>query len=167
MIILGVDPGSHITGYGVIEKCGPKWSPLTYGCIKAPARGSLDVRLLAIYQGLNDVIQKINPDVMSIENVFFAKNASSALKLGQCRGVLILAAAQMGIDVFEYTPLQMKQAVTGYGQATKEQVQKMIISLLGIKEKLTLDTSDALGLALCHAYTQPQREKLKAMGVAL
>jgi len=160
--ILGIDPGSHITGYGVIEKKKDQWIPLTYGCLRTNSNSPLSNRLLEIYQGLSSIIAESKPNVLSIENVFFSKNANSALKLGHSRGVLILAAIQAGLSLYEYTPLQIKQAVTSYGQASKEQVQAMIMKLLRLKEKPPLDASDALAVALCHAHTNTNLQGMRA-----
>ena len=162
MKILGIDPGSHIAGYGVIEKTASEWTMLTWGCLKTSPRLPLSERLLSIHEGLSTIISETQPDVMAIENIFFSKNANSALKLGQSRGVLILASSQAGLDMHEYTPLQVKQAVTGYGQATKEQVQTMIIKLLNLKEVPPLDASDALAVALCHAHSASYKEQVRA-----
>ena len=162
MKILGIDPGSLITGYGVVEKHQSQWKHVTFGCLKAPSSAPLSQRLLKLHRGVEDIIEKIKPDAVAIENVFFHKNASSALKLGQTRGALILAASQAKLPLYEYTPLQVKQAITGYGQATKEQVQKMIIKLLSLQEVPPVDASDALAIALCHAHNIPQLAQMRA-----
>ncbi|MFA6467811.1 MAG: crossover junction endodeoxyribonuclease RuvC [Bacteroidota bacterium] len=153
MIILGVDPGTLIAGYGVIERTGKKLSLLEVGIIKNDSALSMPLRLKKIYSTLCSVIDRFHPDEFAIETAFYSKNAQSALKIGQARGVSILAGVNHEIPVTEYSPREIKKAVTGKGAASKEQVQYMMISML----KLTaapkyFDSTDALAVAVCHAF---------------
>jgi len=157
-IILGVDPGSRATGYGLIAAAGESLLHLESGFIALPAQLSHSQRLARIYQRLESLISRYNPEALAVEAVFLAHNVQSALKLGQVRGVVLLAAGQANIPVFEYSPLTLKKAIVGYGQATKTQVLLMVENLLG----LTLNnhnTADALALSLCHHFHSrwPQR----------
>ena len=147
MIILGVDPGSHATGYGVIST-EPVVRMLAGGVIRAPRKGTLSERLLTIYTELAAVIAEHQPSVMAVEDLFNAKNPRSALILGHARGVILLCGAGAGLQVFEYAPRDIKKALTGNGGATKEQVRFMVMRLLRLKEAPPLDMSDALGVAL-------------------
>ena len=152
--IIGVDPGTLITGWGAIEARGGTLTPLGHGTIAtAGAHGQGD-RLSLIYRGLEDVIRSYEPTGLSLERVFFARNAQSALKLGQARGVALLAAAHRGLAVHEYAASEIKLAVVGYGYATKAQVQKMVASLLHVSEKIAPDAADALAAAICHLHRQ-------------
>jgi crossover junction endodeoxyribonuclease RuvC len=165
MRILGIDPGSRLTGYGCIEKQGSKLIHIAHGTIKlSNTSGKQDIplhdRLLILHQKMNDIIQELRPSVLAIENVFFAKNAVSALKLGQARGAALLTAAIHGLEIAEYSPTQVKQAVVGYGQADKDQVAKMIQIILGRIEFKTCDASDALALAISHALFSRNKTKL-------
>lgn len=149
MIILGVDPGSHATGYGVIST-EPVVRMLAGGVIRTPAKAPLSERLLTIYTELSDVIAAHNPMQMAVEDLFNAKNARSSLILGHARGVILLAGATAGLTPGEYAPRAVKQAITGNGGATKEQVRFMVMRLLQLKEEPPLDMSDALAVALTH-----------------
>lgn len=158
MRILGVDPGSRLTGYGCIDYRQSRISVITHGTIKlAKTSGKqetpLEVRLLAIHRGLSDVIEETKPDVLVIERVFFAKNAVSALKLGQARGAAILSGMIHGLTIAEYSPSEVKLAIVGQGHADKEQVARMIELLVGKQSFDTPDASDGLALAICHAHT--------------
>lgn len=150
MRILGIDPGSNITGYGVVEQQGNRLIHVDNGCIVTASKTPLHLRLKEIYSGLQEVILKYKPDAVSIENIFFSVNAGSALKLGQARGAAILSAVNADKEVFEYTPMQVKNAVVGYGRASKEQVQKMTKVLLNLPEVAQADAADALAVAICH-----------------
>lgn len=153
MIILGIDPGIAITGYGVVRVENNKQTVLGYGAIRTEAKQCIAVRLETIYRELNSLINEFQPDCAAIEELFFNKNVSSALTVGQARGVAILAGALAGLSVSEYTPLQVKTAVTGYGRATKDQVAYMVRMLLGLKEvPKPDDVTDALAICLCHGY---------------
>ena len=150
MIVLGVDPGSHATGYGVIQT-GPVVRMLGGGVIRAGKKAALADRLLAIHEELTAVVDQFNPEAMAVEDLFNAKNARSSLILGHARGVILLAGARAGLPVAEYAPREVKKALTGNGAATKEQVRFMVMRLLNIKESPPLDQSDALAVALAHA----------------
>lgn len=149
MIILGVDPGSHATGYGVIST-GPVVRMLAGGVIRTAAKAPLAERLLTIHTELATVIATHSPMQMAVENLFNAKNARSSLILGHARGVILLAGASAGLGVAEYAPREIKQALTGNGGAAKEQVRFMVMRLLRLKEEPPLDMSDALAVALAH-----------------
>jgi crossover junction endodeoxyribonuclease RuvC len=158
MRILGVDPGSRLTGYGVIDVAGSQIHPITHGTLKIASTSGkatmpLEERLLSIHQGLSAVIQEFRPQILVIEKVFFAKNAVSALKLGQARGAAILTGMIHSLSIVEYSPSEVKQIVVGHGQADKEQVAKMVQLLVGQQKFDTSDASDALALAICHAHT--------------
>ena len=150
-IILGVDPGSRVTGYGIIESVGQKIRYLGSGCIRTSG-DRLPPKLGQIYDGLCEIISQFHPDYLSIEEVFLAKNASSALKLGQARGVAIVVGVKNGIPVYEYTARQIKQSVVGYGNAQKEQVQAMVVNILKLNKCPMADAADALAGAICHAH---------------
>jgi crossover junction endodeoxyribonuclease RuvC len=153
MRILGIDPGSRATGYGLIRLEGNRLHHIDNGVIRPPEKSDLAQRLLYIYQGLQSVIDQYAPDCSAIEQVFMGNNAQSALKLGQARGVAMLSAASAELDVAEYSPLQIKSAVVGYGRASKSQVQQMVKALLKLPEVAQEDASDALAVAICHAHT--------------
>ncbi len=154
MIILGIDPGYAIVGVGVIEYIGNKFRVLDYFAVTTEAHTPFENRLKIIYDGINDTIEKYKPDFMAIEELFFNDNAKTAISVGQARGVIILSAVNHGVEVFEYTPLQVKQAVVGYGRAEKKQVQQMTKSILNLKEvPKPDDVADALAIAVCHAHS--------------
>lgn len=153
MIILGVDPGTLIAGYGVIERKGSALTLLDVGVIKNAGSDSMPLRLKRIYSTLCEVIDRFHPDEFAIETAFYSKNAQSALKIGQARGVSILAGVNHEIPVSEYAPREVKKAVTGKGAASKEQVQFMMMSMLKLKETPKhFDSTDALAVAVCHAF---------------
>jgi crossover junction endodeoxyribonuclease RuvC len=158
--ILGIDPGSIVTGWGVVETVGNSLSHVAHGTINSHAAETQGARLKRIYQGIEQTLAAYSPDGISLEQVFFARNAQSALKLGQARGVALLAAAHNQIIVHEYSAAEIKVAVVGYGQATKEQVQMMVASLLRIPAKLAADAADALAAAICHLHCQAFRSRL-------
>lgn len=150
-LILGIDPGSRITGYGVVRDTGHGCEYVASGCIRT-GKGELAERLDAVFAGVSEVIGLYQPDQMGIEQVFMARNADSALKLGQARGVAIVAGTRAGLAISEYSATQIKSAVVGSGRAAKEQVQMMVMHLLGLTSKPQIDASDALAVALCHAH---------------
>ena len=150
MIILGIDPGSRTTGYGLIDNQPSQIRYIASGFIKTKG-DSLPQRLGQIFEQIVIVIQEHRPEHMSIENVFMQKNADSALKLGQARGAAICAGYQGGLDIAEYAPREIKQALVGSGAATKEQVQHMVKHILGLKQTLQSDEGDGLAIAICHA----------------
>lgn len=151
MKVLGIDPGSRITGYGIIVKEGNRLVHVDNGAIFTDAKQDFPMRLQRIYRGLTEVIEQYRPDAVAVENIFFASNVQSALKLGQARGAAIVAGVNAGLPVHEYTALQVKQAVVGHGRAAKEQVQKMLKALLNLPEVAQEDAADALAVAVCHA----------------
>ena len=151
MRILGIDPGIAIVGYGVVDKEGNRYKTIAYDSVTTKAHTPLEDRLEKVYNGVCEIIKKYKPDAMSIEELFFNNNAKTALTVGQARGVIILAAVQNHIPVYEYTPLQVKQALTGYGRASKTQIQQMMKSMLGLTEiPKPDDVADALAIAVCH-----------------
>ncbi|WP_281646828.1 crossover junction endodeoxyribonuclease RuvC [Parendozoicomonas sp. Alg238-R29] len=152
-IILGIDPGSRVTGYGVINHNGQTVEYVDSGCIRIQP-GELPERLKQVYDGIDQVIAAWTPQMVGIEQVFMAKNADSALKLGQARGAAIVAAMNSGLPVSEYSARQVKQAVVGTGSADKEQVQHMVMAMLRLNRKPQADAADALAVALCHAHTR-------------
>ncbi len=153
MIILGIDPGSRITGYGLIEQQGNRLLHIDNGAIRTRSESPLAERLLLIYTQLEELIQKFQPDAMAVEQVFVAKNPASALKLGHARGVALLAGVKADLPVAEYTALQVKSAVTGYGRAAKAQIQQMTRTLLCLPDIAQEDAADALAVAICHAHS--------------
>ncbi|OFZ18309.1 MAG: crossover junction endodeoxyribonuclease RuvC [Bdellovibrionales bacterium GWB1_55_8] len=158
MRILGVDPGSRLTGYGCVDWVGNRLVHVAHGTLRlantsGKATVPLEERLLLLHQGLSQVIQELRPEVLAIERVFFAKNAVSALKLGQARGAAILTGMIHSVKIVEYSATEVKLAVVGHGQAGKEQVAKMVTLLTGCKDFETADASDGLALAICHAHS--------------
>lgn len=154
MVILGIDPGFGITGYGVIKVEKEKIEILTYGCIKTLTKDPFPKRLKEVYQGLKNIIQKYTPDQVAIEKLYFARNVTTAMKVGEARGVAILVAALAETPIKEYTPLQVKQTLTGYGRAQKSQIQQMVKMLLKMdKIPRPDDAADALAIAItCSRY---------------
>lgn len=150
MLVLGVDPGSVVTGYGLIEKKQNQMSCIHAGAISSSNKVPFFQRIHKIYQSMVEIMGRYRPQEMAIEDVFFSKNVKSALKLGHARGAVLIAAVQSGVEIFEYAPLEIKQSVVGYGRATKEQVRSMVRVILKLETKLNLDTSDALATAICH-----------------
>lgn len=152
MIILGIDPGFAITGVGVLKKVGSEASYVAHGCIITDKGEDFPIRLKKINQELNKVIKKYKPDCVAIEDLFFYKNVKTAMKVGQARGVIMLTATQNNLSIYEYTPLQVKQALTGYGRADKNQIQQMVKIVFKLKEiPQPDDAADALAIALCCA----------------
>lgn len=150
MIIFGIDPGFAITGYGVVEKLGNKYKVLDYGVITTKAGLDLSVRLNIMYEEIVRKFNQYNPDYVAMEELFFCKNITTGIAVAHGRGVLLLAAAQLGKPFYEYTPLQIKQAITGYGKADKKQMQKMVQVLLNLDSiPKPDDAADALAVALC------------------
>jgi len=154
MIILGIDPGTATTGFGLIKKDKSKLKLLKYGCIKTSANLNTAERLGKIHKELTLLIKKEKPDIVAVEDIFFFKNLKTVIKVSQARGVILLTAAKMKIPISEYTPLQIKLAITSYGRAEKIQVQKMVKALLNLKEiPRPDDAADALATAICCAHT--------------
>ena len=151
--IIGIDPGYAIVGYGVLDYNGSRFAPVTYGAILTPAQNSFEKRLEQIWDELSLLLEKCRPQAMAVERLYFTTNQKTAIDVAQARGVMLLCAAKYGIEIFEYTPLQVKQAVVGYGKAEKRQVMQMTKSLLGLKQvPKPDDTADALAIAICHAH---------------
>lgn len=162
MIVLGIDPGSRITGYGLIRTEGNRLIHLDNGGIWTDAAGDFPGRLEHIFRGITGIIGRYAPDAVAVENIFFSNNVQSALKLGQARGAAVVACVVQGLPVFEYSALQVKQAVVGHGKAAKEQVQQMVRVLLNLAEPAQADASDALAVAICHANSIPLAKNLRA-----
>ncbi|MGI6574611.1 MAG: crossover junction endodeoxyribonuclease RuvC [bacterium] len=164
MFILGIDPGIAITGYGIIEVMGHKFRAIDYGCIKTATRHEDTQRLLELHTQLGELIVNYQPSVMAVEEIFFNKNTRTAMSVGQARGVALLTAARFDLDVVEYTPLQVKQGIVGYGRANKQQVQEMVKVLLGLEQiPQPDDAADALAIAICHAHALPLAGRLERL----
>ncbi|MFO7576963.1 MAG: crossover junction endodeoxyribonuclease RuvC [Pelovirga sp.] len=161
MRILGIDPGSKATGYGFIEQRGNHLQHLDNGAIFTDSQTSLALRLQRIYAGICDLIARHQPDAVAVEQVFMARNPASALKLGHARGVVLLAGVNAGLPVFEYSALQVKSAVVGYGRAGKNQVQQMTRVLLNLPEIAQEDAADALAVAICHAHSHHLNSRMQ------
>lgn len=154
MKILGIDPGIGRCGWGVIESKSSKLKVISYGCIETSQKKTQEARLLEVFSFLTTIIKDTKPEVLAIEKLFFGANVTTAFNVGQARGVVLLAASQNNMPVFEYTPQQVKSAVTGYGRAEKGQIGKMVKLLLKLDEVPKLDdTADALAIAITHAFT--------------
>lgn len=165
MRVLGIDPGSRITGYGIVEQSGTQLLHVDNGAIFTDTSADFAGRLKLIFDGLLEVVERYRPDEVAIENIFFSTNVQSALKLGQARGAAIVAAVHAGLPVAEYTALQVKQAVVGQGRAEKGQVQKMLKALLGLPEIAQADASDALAVAVCHLNSRGLKQKTGGSGI--
>ncbi|GFN33608.1 crossover junction endodeoxyribonuclease RuvC [Paenibacillus xylaniclasticus] len=154
MRVLGIDPGIAIAGFGFIDKDGHKLTPVQYGSIETKAGTPQETRLVQIYESAGALMDKYKPNSVAVEKLFFNRNVTTAFAVGQARGVIILAAAQRGLPVAEYTPLQVKQAVVGYGKAEKRQVQEMVRMFLKLSAiPKPDDVADALAVAICHAHS--------------
>ncbi|MGC8735990.1 MAG: crossover junction endodeoxyribonuclease RuvC [Dissulfurimicrobium sp.] len=167
-LILGIDPGSIATGYGIIKKDGDRLCFVDAGVIRPGCRraqgdkdgNNLAKRLECIYAGLGKVIERLAPETSAIEGIFHKNNPRSALLLGHARGVAILAAVHRGLCVYEYSPMEIKKAVVGYGRAEKHQIQQMVKVMLNLQEKVAQDASDALAVAICHANSMRCRRMM-------
>ena len=158
IIILGIDPGLAIVGWGVIEYKGNKFKVLGFGSVQTPSSMKTEDRLVEIFEGINDIIKKYKPDCMAVEELFWNTNQTTGIRVSEARGVILLCAAKLGIPIYEYTPLQVKQAVVGYGRAEKKQVISMVSMLLKLeKPPKPDDTADALAIAVCHAHCGASR----------
>jgi crossover junction endodeoxyribonuclease RuvC len=163
--IFGIDPGSDRTGYGCVERVGGRHSLVICGCLSGRSTAAFPDKLLAIHSGLLALLREHRPDCVAVENIFYARNVRSALKLGHARGVALLAASESGVPVVEYAPAEIKRAVVGYGRAEKHQVQQMVKLLLGLDAPPSPhDVADALAVAICHlhAITGPLGRQLRA-----
>lgn len=153
MLILGIDPGSAITGFGLIREVGNKLEAVDYGCIRTSPSEPVENRLKKLYNEMTDLITRYRPDGFAVEELFFNKNTRTALAVGQARGVIMLAGAEGNLRVHEYTPLQVKQAVVGFGRADKAQIQFMVKTILCLPEiPKPDDVADALAVAICHTH---------------
>lgn len=162
MRVMGIDPGSNCTGYGIVEETKGKLKGIHWGSISCKKGQAFPDRLKFIYSGLVQAIHEFSPDAVAVEDLFFAVNVKSALKLGQTRGVTLLAAANQNRPIAEYSPLEIKQSVVGYGRADKNQVCDMVTALLGLKEKPhPFDASDALAVAICHIHSAKSRQRMR------
>jgi len=150
MLVLGVDPGSRVTGYGLVEKNKNRITCVHCGKISLSPKAPFYERIHHIFEAMVEIMSTYQPREMAIEDVFYAKNFQSSLKLGHARGAVLIAAVQCKVRIFEYAPLEIKKSVAGYGRASKEQVRSMIRVILNLKSNLGLDTSDALATAVCH-----------------
>ena len=165
MIVLGIDPGTAITGYGLVQEDNGQARALAYGAITTPSDLPLPERLKLLQRDLAAVIEQYQPDQSAVEQLFFNKNVRTALAVGHARGVVLLTLAQASVPIYEYTPLEVKQAVTGNGRADKRQVQQMVTLLLGLnKVPKPDDAADALAIAICHAYTAPMLRRIAETG---
>ncbi len=154
MLVLGIDPGTALIGFGLVSKEGGKLTAVEHGVIRTPAGMELALRLVQISESVKELLQRYQPDAVAVEELFFHRNVKTFSSVSQARGALILTVAQLGIKVFEYTPLQVKQAVVGYGKAEKDQVQKMVKSILKMDKVVRPDdAADALAIAICHIHS--------------
>lgn len=159
-IILGIDPGSRLTGFGLVENLGnAKVRYISSGCVRISST-QIGEKLHTIFEGISQLMEKFHPTEVGVESVFMHRNAMSALKLGQARGSAIAAAAHYSAEIFEYSPREIKKSVVGYGAASKEQVQQMVCRLLQLSSAPQADASDALAVALCHIHTQQGLQRL-------
>jgi crossover junction endodeoxyribonuclease RuvC len=155
MIVLGIDPGTAATGYGIVERTGSKLRMVDYGCFETLSTDNLPHRLLLIHQAVSELIAEHQPVLVGVERLFFNRNVQTAFAVGQARGAVLLAAAEAGVPVFEYGPHEVKMAVTGYGRADKAQVQRMVQVVLGMSVlPRPDDAADALAVAICLAHAQ-------------
>ncbi len=158
MIILGIDPGYAIVGWGVVEYSGSKFKTLGYGSIQTPAGLPIEERLEMIFHGMGEIIERYQPTQMAVEELFFNTNTTTAIAVAEARGVILLSARLSGVGVYEYTPMQVKQAVVGYGKAEKRQVIAMVTNILGLPQPPKPDdTADALAIAVCHGHSGGSR----------
>lgn len=161
MRILGIDPGFAITGYSIIDYIGNKFNLITSGAVLTKAGESFPQRLLKLNNDLEEIIDTYKPDAISVEELFFNNNAKTAINVAQARGVILVVGCRKGVPTYEYTPLQIKQAVAGYGRADKIQVQKMVKTILKVENLPKLDdTTDSMAAAICHAHSAKFAEKL-------
>ncbi len=161
MKILGIDPGYAILGYGIIEMLGSGFSLCSYGTITTNAKEPMPNRLKDLYSGLMEIILEFKPEVVAIEELFFNTNTKTALLVGQARGVAVLSGANSGLPIFEYTPLQVKQGIVGYGRADKKQVQTMVKTILNLDEiPKPDDAADALAIAICHGHSAQYQNRI-------
>ena len=159
---MGIDPGSNCTGFGIVEEIKGNLNAVHWSSVLSNTKDTFPKRLKRIYNELLIAIEKFSPDIVAVEDLFYATNVKTVIKLGQTRGVALLAAVNSGLKVAEYSPLQIKQSVVGYGRADKNQVQAMVTTLLGLKEKPEpFDASDALAAAICHIHHDGLQQRIK------
>ena len=159
---MGIDPGSNCTGFGIVEEIKGNLNAVHWSSVRSTSKDTFPKRLKRIYNELTIAIEKFSPDIVAVEDLFYATNVKTVIKLGQTRGVALLAAANSGLQVAEYSPLQIKQSVVGYGRADKNQVQDMVTMLLRLKEKPDpFDASDALATAICHIHHDRLQQRIK------
>ena len=164
MRVLGIDPGSQTTGWGVVEGNGRRYSMVAFGAVRVPSSLTFSARLLRICNGLEEVIAQHRPDACALEDAFLATNVKVSMKLGQVRGVVLLVAERAALDIHEYSPRLIKQTVVGYGNAEKHQVQEMVRLLLSLKSVPSPhDAADALAVAICHFHHAQFRERIAAV----
>jgi crossover junction endodeoxyribonuclease RuvC len=166
MRILGIDPGSQVTGYGVVEKRGTSLIHVDNGGIFTRNGDSFPGKLRTLFAGISELVENYHPDEVAIENIFVSKNVRSSFQLGHARGVIMVAAANRNLPIYEYTPLTVKQALVGYGRASKDQIQQMVKHLLRLPETTYHDASDALAVAICHLNTMKWNAQVKAAEAA-
>lgn len=165
MLVLGIDPGMAILGYGLVKEDGHSLKVIDYGVINTPSDMDTPHRLVAIFDAVCQLIDRYAPQAVAVEELFFNKNVKTALAIGHARGVAVLAAALKGLEVYEYTPLQVKQAVAGYGRATKQQVQQMVRMLLNLPSiPRPDDAADALAVSICHIHSVGLNDRMKRAG---
>ncbi|MCG7410355.1 crossover junction endodeoxyribonuclease RuvC [Paenibacillus sp. ACRRX] len=164
MRILGIDPGIAIVGFGFVDKQGSRITPVQFGSIQTESTTAPEVRLLQVFEATEQLLDQFKPDAMAVEKLFFNRNVTTAFSVGQARGVTILAAAKRGIPIAEYTPMQVKQAIVGYGKAEKKQVQEMVKLFLKLKTvPKPDDVADALAIAICHAHSSGLQDQLNGV----
>ena len=162
MRVMGIDPGSNCTGFGIVEEIKGNLNAVHWNSVRSTAKDTFPERLKHIYNELVIAMEKFSPDIVAVEDLFYATNVKTVIKLGQTRGVALLAAVNSGLQVAEYSPLQIKQSVVGYGRADKKQVQDMVTTLLRLKEKPNpFDASDALATAICHIHHDGLQQRIK------
>ena len=158
IVILGIDPGIAIVGWGVVEYKGNRFKTLAFGSVQTPSSMKTEDRLVEIFNAITEIINKYRPDCMAVEELFWNTNQTTGIRVSEARGVILLCAAKLGVPIYEYTPLQVKQAVVGYGRAEKKQVISMVTMLLKLeKAPKPDDTADALAIAVCHAHSGGSR----------
>ena len=162
MRVMGIDPGSNCTGFGIVEEIKGNLHAVHWSSVRSTTKDKFPKRLKRIYNELTIAIEKFSPDIVAVEDLFYATNVKTVIKLGQTRGVALLAAVNNDLQVAEYSPLQIKQSVVGYGRADKNQVQNMVTTLLRLKEKPDpFDASDALAAAICHIHHDGLQQRIK------
>ncbi|WP_273887549.1 crossover junction endodeoxyribonuclease RuvC [Rubrobacter naiadicus] len=162
-VILGVDPGTATTGWGVIRQNGNRVRYVQHGAITTPSEWEMPRRLNRLFEGVSELVKGYRPDAVAVEELFFNTNVTTAITVGQARGVVLLACHRAGVGIYEYTPLQVKQTITSYGRADKRQVQEMVRTLLNLREiPRPDDAADGLAIALCHAFTSRMSGRIEA-----